>query len=163
MIRPAIFQDIPGVEALIKDQHQRSKYLGRVQISDKVMRDLLMAACAGQNQNGPQATYFRVVEEDGLIVAFMLGTLARIYHIGNKLSAQDLFLCAFERTKAAYALKLIDGYVAWARANPKVAEIMLSWSDALPGAERIAEVYRRKGFELAGEMYELRQAAGGPE
>lgn len=156
MTRAARAIDIPAIEALVRDQHARSKYAGRVEISDKVMRSLFEAAVAGQNQTGPQATFLRVAEEDGRIVAFMLGTLARVYHIGNKLAAMDMFLCAYADAKATHALRLVSEYLEWAKSNPKVIEIILSWHNALPGAERMAQVFEHKGMVKVGEMYELR-------
>ena len=44
-------------------------------------------------------------------------------------------------------------YVGWAEAAPKVREIQLSHSAAIPGSERIAALYRRKGFAPFGQSY----------
>jgi hypothetical protein len=36
-----------------------------------------------------------------------------------------------------------------------VIEIILTWSDAVPGGEKMAKLYTRKGFRLVGEQYEM--------
>ncbi len=149
--------DIPFVEGMIRDVYAASKYHGRVEISDKTMRELLLGAVAGQNQFGPQASYFRIAEERGEPVGFMLGILDRVYHIGTKLRANDVFLCVRPGARIGHTLRLIDGYVEWATGNPKVIEVVLSWTDTAPGAGRIGEIYERKGFTKTGEIYELRR------
>lgn len=161
MIRRALPQDMKGVERLIRAQHAASKYAERVGISDKAMETLLLGMFAQMGQRGPNATHVAVAVEDGAIVGFVAGVLDRVYHIGDRLTANDLFLVS--SGKLSNTLGLIDSYLAWARANPKVVEVVLSWSDALAGAERVAEIYRRKGFVRSGEMYELRLDAAAEE
>jgi hypothetical protein len=51
---------------------------------------------------------------------------------------------------------MIDNYIAWAKKNPKVIEVGLSWSDALPHGEDVANIYRRKGADKVGEQFSLR-------
>jgi hypothetical protein len=156
VIRSAACRDIPAVEAMLREMYALSKYAGRVEISDKAMRGVLESAVAMQAQNGPQATMFKIAEQGGKPVGFMIGSLARIYNIGNKLVAQDAFLYVRKGSATSHTFRLIDEYITWASANPKVIEINLSWVDALPGAARIGELYRRKGFAQTGEIYELR-------
>lgn len=153
MIRPAKFADAPALERLIRSQHAQSKYAHRCGINDKALSQLVLGLVAGMTQNGPQATHLSVSVEDGKVVGFIAGTLSRIYNIGDKLAASDLFLV--NEGRATASLKLVDGYIAWARANPKVLEIGLSWTDALPGAERIAALAARKGFTRTGEIFAM--------
>ncbi len=154
MIRPARYQDAPEIEQLIRNQHTRSKYAGRVAIVDKALAQVVLGAIMGMNQSGPHATHCAVSVEGGKVRGFIAGSLARIYNIGDKLGASDQFLVNEGRTGAS--LQLIDSYIAWASANPKVVEIGLSWTDALPGADRAALLYQRKGFSLVGEQFVLR-------
>lgn len=157
MIRPAKFSDIPALKKLLRATHRASKYALRMELHDKAMEDMLMALVAGQNQHGPGATYLAVIEASGSeVVGFMAGSLNRVYGIGDKLVATDNFLITNHRAKTSDFLKLIDGYTAWAKANPKVIEIGLSWTDAMHRGEALARLYQRKGFSLVGEQYELR-------
>lgn len=162
MIRPYKTFDYRALDGLIRRQHAASKYAGRVQISDKALDGLLMSMVAQQGQHGPQGSHISVAVRDGKVVGFIAGVLDRVYHIGNKLTANDLFFVN-EGGSVGDTFGLIDSYVAWAKANRKVLEIMLSWSDTLPGAERVAELYVRKGFVKVGEMFEMRLDAPAKE
>lgn len=156
MIRQARHQDIPAIIAMLHEMHLESKYAGRVAISDKAAEHLLLGAIAAQGQNGPQASHVVIAEEDGQTVGFMVGVLDRVYHIGNKLVANDLFLYVRPGASQKHVLALIDSYVTWAAGKRAVLEIMLSWTDTLPGADRIAALYCRKGFLKIGEIFEMR-------
>jgi thiamine kinase-like enzyme len=118
-----------------------------------------MAMVAGQRQNGPQASFVKVIEKGDEVVGFIAGVLNRVYNIGEKLCASDVFLVN-EGKSLKDTLQLIDLYIEWARSNPKVIEVGLSWSDALPNARDIASIYRRKGAHLVGEQYEIRLDVG---
>lgn len=154
MIRPAKMVDAKAIEKLIRSAHARSKYALRVGIADKALENLVLGLIAGSNQSGPQGTHVTVNVEDGKVVGFVAGSLTRIYNCGDRLGASDVFLVNEGRT--AGSLALVDAYIEWARSNPKVCEIGLTWTDALPGAEKVAALYRRKGFALVGEIYEMR-------
>lgn len=154
MIRPARFTDQPAIERLIRGQHSASKYAGRVGIADKALEALVLGMIAQAGQNGPQGSHVAVAVRDGKVTGFVAGVLDRVYHVGDRLTANDLFLV--NSGSLADTLGLVDSYVGWARSNPRVIEIMLSWSDALPGAEGIAALARRKGFVKSGEMFEMR-------
>lgn len=153
MIRPARFQDAAAIEALIRRQHERSHYAGRVGIADKALENLVMGLIAGMNQHGPHGTHVVVNEEDGKVVGFFAGVLQRIYNIGDRLGACDQYLVNEGRVTAS--LQMVDSYVEWAKANPKVLEIGLTWTDAMPDGERAAKLYERKGFRRNGESFVL--------
>ena len=152
MMRDARFSDIPALATLLKWSHERSKYALRSGVSDKAIEQSLMACVATINQNGPGASFLKVIEKDGEVVSFMAGTLSRIYGIGTRLCASDLFLISKNKSLKD-TLALIDAYISWAKSNPKVIEIGLSWSDALPRGEEIANIYKRKGARLVGAQY----------
>jgi hypothetical protein len=155
MIRAAKFADTPAIERLLRDAHRRSKYLGRTGINDKALNDMVMGLIAGQNQKGPQATYMVVAEtNDGSIVGFMAGSLNRAYNFLDGLVANDVFL--INEGSPMSARRMVDGYLNWAKSNPKVIEIGLSWSDALIGGEAAAKLYKMLGAKMVGEQYEIR-------
>lgn len=153
MIRPAKFVDAPALMGLLRGLYARSKYAGRVEICEKALENTVLGLIGGMNQPGPSGTHVSVSEEDGKVVGFIAGALSRVYGIGDKLGASDVFLV--NEGRATGAVGLIDAYIAWASANPKVIEIGLSWADTLPDASRVAAIYERKGFYLAGELYVL--------
>jgi hypothetical protein len=156
VIRPAKFIDIPALEKILHSTHARSKYAGRTGINQKALEQLLTGLVAGQNQNGPGATFMVVSEQGGEIVGFMAASLNRIYSIGEKLCASDIFLIS-EASNRADTNKMIDAYIEWASANPKVIEIGLSWSDTVSRGELAKNFYTRRGFTLSGETYTLKR------
>lgn len=155
MIHPATTANAKAIKALIRRQHLGSKYADRCGISDKALDGIVDGMIAQQNQHGPQGSYVAVALQDGIVTGLLAGVLERVYHIGDKLTAADLFFVN-ESGKVGDTLALVDAYVAWARRNRRVIEIMLSWNDALPGADRVAKLFTHKGFAKTGEMYELR-------
>lgn len=144
--------------ALIRAQHARSKYADRCRIAEPALQHLVTAMIAQQGQIGPQGSCVLVAEYGGEPVAFIAGILDRVYQIGSKLTAQDLFFIN-EKGGVGDTLRLLDGYIAWARAIRAVLEIVVSWSDTLPGAEAVAKLYARKGFTKSGEIFEIRTDA----
>lgn len=161
MIRDARFQDVPELVTMLREMQAASKYAGRVEVVDKVAESLFMGLIAGQRQSGPQAGFCAIAEQDSRTVGFMAGVLDRVYHVGDKLVANDVYL--YVRPGAPLqARKLVDAYLAWASGNPRVVEIKLSWTDALPGAERVELIFLRKGFNRSGGIFELRCDAPAP-
>lgn len=154
-IRAAKFADTPAIEAIIRRTHARSKYAHRSGVNDKALNAAVLGMIAGQAQSGPQATHVTVCEQKGQVVGFMASTLARIYSVGDKLCASDVFLIN-EGNSVGDTSKMIDRYIEWASANPKVIEIGLSWSDTIHGQSSVARHFVRKGFTVSGETYTLR-------
>lgn len=144
------------MHAMLEEMRAASKYRDRATINTKAADSLLMAAVAGQKQNGPQGTFCKLAEERGQPVGFMVGSFDRVYHIADQLTANDIYLFVRQGQPPKHSFRLVGAYIEWAERNPKCIEIMLSWSDALPGAERIADLFGRKGFGRVGEMWERR-------
>ena len=155
MIREAKFTDTPAIAKLMRAAHMKGKYAERSGINEKALDGLIVAMIAGHGQSGPQASHVMVIEKGGEVVGFMAGVLNRVYNIGDKLVASDVFLVN-EGNSIGDTLKLIDDYVQWATSNPKVIEVGLSWTNANAGGDVLAKLYKRKGFTLVGEQYELR-------
>jgi hypothetical protein len=156
LIRPVKATETNKIAEMLREMHAASKYATRMKLSDKTINAMLLGLVAGQGQSGPQGSLLIAAVQDGKFVGFMAGVLDRVYHIGDKLIAGDAYLYVRPGNKVEHVLGLIDAYIAWAQANPKVIEIKLTWSDALPGAEGLSKVYARKGFDLTGEIFEMR-------
>jgi GNAT superfamily N-acetyltransferase len=157
MIRRATFDDAKALIQLIREQHAASKYAGRCPIAEPALANLVTNMIAQQGQIGPQGSAVFVAERDGKVVGFLAGVLDRVYQIGKKLAAQDLFFV--NNGTVGDTMALLDAYVAWAVSIRAVLEIVVSWSDTLPGAEKVAKLYERKGFSKCGELYEMRTDA----
>lgn len=155
MIRKAAFSDTQRILDLLLEMQRLSKYAPDVDVDQITARSLVATAIQrneGKHQGG---TIVLVEEKDGQIEAFIIGILDRVYHIGNRLQANDLFLFATPKASRTAATRLIDGYIEWALANPKVAKIMLSWTDALGvDSDKIERLYAKKGFHRVGGIWE---------
>lgn len=160
MIRPARFQDVPVLLTMLHEMYAASKYLGRAKVADKAADALLMGAIAQMGQSGPQASHVVLATEGDEPVGFVIGVMDRVYHIGDMLTANDLYLYVRGGQSPKHTFALVDSYLEWARRHRKCIEIVLSWSDAIPGADRLAALYQRKGARKTGEMFEIRLDEG---
>tara|TARA_R110000824_G_scaffold401790_1_gene616442 strand:- start:29924 stop:30400 length:477 start_codon:yes stop_codon:yes gene_type:complete len=153
MIRTANLSDLSRVYELLLDAHNKSKYNGHVQVDEKTARALIMHCVQRQGlHNG--STNVSVVEKSGKVEGFMIGILDRVYHIGDRLVANDLFLVCTKKAGITAASRLVDDYVKWAEDNPKVFETKLSWTDALGvDAAQIESLYAKKGFVKCGGIW----------
>jgi hypothetical protein len=154
MIRVAKFSDTPHIMRLLRNVHAKSKYAKITALNDKALEQTVMSMIAGQNQQGPQASHVTICEHGGQVVGFMASSLNRVYNICDKLVASDTFLVS-ESKRTVDTVQMIDAFVAWAQSNPKVIEIALTWSNAVAGGHRLGTVFRRRGYKLAGEQYEV--------
>lgn len=156
MIRPAKYQDIPELERLVREQHAVSKYAGRVNIAPKALDTAITGMIAQMGQRGPYGTHVAVAERQGKVVGFICAVLQRIYMVGDKLEATDHWFIMGKGGTIGDTLGLVDSYVEWASGIRPVIEIKLSWTDTIPGAEKLAALATRKGFVKCGEVFEMR-------
>lgn len=153
MIRTADLSDLPRLYELLCDAHENSKYAGHVEVHDKTARGLLMHCVQRQGLNNG-STNVKVVERDSVVEGFMIGILDRVYHIGDRLQANDMFLVCTKSAGITAASRLLDDYIEWASNNPKVYEIKLSWTDALGvDSNQIELLYAKKGFVSCGGIW----------
>jgi hypothetical protein len=155
MIRAATMSDLPRLYDLLLEMQSKSKYAGVVDVDEATAKSLLlnMVRKHGGTNNG--SSCFFVIEAFGKIEGFIIGMLDRVYHIGNRLMANDIYLyCTKNAPKMGWS-KLIDAYVSWALSNPKVHEIKGSWQDALgSNGEIMDKAMQRKGFRRCGMIWE---------
>lgn len=156
MIRPAKSTDAFAIVDVIEERYPETRYAGSVAIEAKVARSIMAQAVQRHGGTTEGSTFLMVSENgEGVIEAFVLGSLARVYMIGDKLAAADNFILGRRSCDPRVMKQLIDAYVAWASENPRVYEISLSWSDAFDGTGTMNKVYERRGFELCGTTYRM--------
>lgn len=155
MIRPAKFIDVPRIVELMGEMHRHSKYAFVDEVDEAAAHKLVAAFVQRHGGSHDGATLVMVSETEGKVVeGFMLGALDRVYHIGKRLSANDVFLYVSDYAPRTDALRMFEAYMSWATNNPKVAVIKASYTDAIEGAGRMVGVYERKGFHKIGEIFE---------
>ena len=155
MIRPATISDMPRLLELVMQMHEASEYPKReIAVSEPSAKAVLRDALARNGRMNDGGTLLNVVERKGRVEGFMIGVLQRIYGIGNRLEAQDYWLFCSPAAPRAASRRLLQAYVDWATGNPKVADVVLSWTDvAGVDGETIGKVYKRLGFERRGEIW----------
>lgn len=159
-LRPARMVDIPALAALLVGSHAASRYAGSVSVDQGAARKLLAQLVqrhGGIHDGGSFVAVATTGEE--VICGFVAGMLDRVYHIGDRLAANDVFLVAAPDAPPTTARRLLGAYLTWAKSVPGIAEVRLSWTDALPSGERMGDVYARLGFRKCGEIFEM--AVGG--
>ncbi len=151
-IRPAKYGDIPAIWELMREMHERSRYVERAQPVMKEGKALLMQRIQrhGGHQGGCSVVF--VSETDGRIDGFVVGVLTRLYHYFDKLMATDQFW--YVSLGARDGLALYGALIAWAEANPNVIEIRAGMTDAISDYRRTERFFERKGFVKRGAIYE---------
>jgi hypothetical protein len=155
MIRPATSTDLTRLFALVVEMHGRSEFAGRgIDLSHQLVRSFLFDGVRKHGGSHAGSTLLNVVEFRGEVEAFMFGLLQPVYSVCKQLEAVDFWLYATKRAPKIAPGLLIDAYLAWADANPKVRDILLSWTDVV-GVDggKLAKLYERKGFRRRGEIF----------
>jgi hypothetical protein len=118
----------------------------------------LFARCL-QRHGGTNAgaTLVMVSETNGVMEGFIIGALDRIYHIGTKLMATDIYFIMLPRADPRDSLKLFKAFEAWAWNNPKVIEIKLGTTFEY-GKRPVDKIYVRNGYAVTGNLYVKRKA-----
>lgn len=157
-VRAAKFGDIPRLHELMEEAFLGSIYADRGSIDEKVCKGLFMSSM--QKHGGPYAgsTLVNVAERNGAVEGFLLGMLDRVYHVGDKLMATDVYFWGSGRSDPRDMLRLLDQFEKWAEASPLCIEIKLGATNAFGDYERVGELYRRKGYQQCGVIYEKRIA-----
>jgi hypothetical protein len=153
MIRPAKHGDIPAIAALFEEMYARSKYKGRDEIDMKLCKSLAMQSIQRHGLQSAGGACVFVIDANG-VCGFVIGVLDRVYHVGRKLMASDLFYYASARAQPREAIKLYDAFLAWAASIPGVIEIKSGATDAIGDYSRVENLYRRKGLVQCGVLYE---------
>jgi hypothetical protein len=153
MIRAAGFGDLQRIAELVREMHGRSIY-AEEPLSEKLVRSILLDGVRRHGGHHAGATLLNVSEFRGQLEGFMFGMLQPIYNILETLEAMDVWLYTSPKSPGIAASRLIDEYVAWTDANPRVREVRLSWSDAVSvDAAKLEKLYGRKGFQRCGGMF----------
>jgi len=154
-IRAAKFGDIPALAALMCEMHARSCYAGRAELDLKATKGLFFNAIQRHGGSVAGSTLANVAERDGTVEGFLIGVLDNCYHVLVELMATDLFTYVSERGDPRDAIRLLEAFMKWAKANPRVIEVRLGATNAIGDFERTAVLYKRIGLEQCGGLYQM--------
>lgn len=159
-LRAARATDAFRIVQLLVETQGKSRFAGAVAIDEPYARKTVAALIHrhGGIHDGGTCAYV-ATDGAGEIEGFIIGLLDRVYHVGDMLCANDVFLVCSDRADATAMPKLVSAYLDWADTNPKVYEIHLSWSDALETGCRMGPVFMRKGFTRCGEVFRRDRAS----
>lgn len=152
-VRPGKSADAFALAAILEERQADTRYAGHASVDPKLARQLFAQAAMRHGHTNDGGMFLMVHETRGEIDAFILGALTRIYMVFDKFAATDVFLLGKRDCDPRALNPLVDAYITWAEANPRVHEIGLSWADTLPNSRRITKSFIRRGFTLCGETY----------
>lgn len=154
-VRDAKFADTPAIVHLLHEMYLKSPYVGRDEIDDRLARSTVMQSIQRHGLMRDGGCWVQVAEIGGdrRVVGFIIGMLDRVYHIGTKLMATDLFYYANDDADPKDAIRLLDNMIQWAESNPQVAEIKLGAVDTVGDYRRTEKLFQRRGFTQCGVIY----------
>lgn len=161
MIRPAAFADIPAIVGLLREGYIRSHYGrdGICNIDEREAKRLLVQAIQRHGGTNGGSTWVQVATKDGNIEGFILGTLARVYGIGDRLMATDMFWVASERVDPSDPIRLMRAMIEWASSNPMVVEIKCATNAVImEDPELPGNILKRLGMTDYGRIYRMQIA-----
>lgn len=158
--RPARFGDIPAIVALLQDGYRRSHYAASVaSIDERETKRLLVQAIQRHGSHHLGGTWVVVAETGGRITGVLVGTLARLFAISDRLMASDLFWLAAEDVDPSDPVRLMKSMVEWARAAPDCIEVKCGTSAIIRADPKEAgRALERLGMQHYGEIYRMELA-----
>jgi hypothetical protein len=155
VIRDAKFIDIHAMTLFLQECHARSHYAaeGVVKVDVPETKRLLGAGLGRHGHKGIGACWLQVVDNDGRVDGLMYATLARVYGIGDKLFATDMFWATSERASPADALVLMRNMIDWAKTCPLVIEVRCAVINDRPAVT--ARLLKRMGMQDYGSIHRL--------
>lgn len=155
-VRVARFGDIPKIAALLEEGYRRSKYRDLGTMSAKEAKALLVQAIQRHGLKTVGGSSVFVSEHEGAVDGFIVGMLDRVYHVGNKLWANDVFFYVTPKGSPRSAGRLFDAFLDWADSIENAVLIQGSATDIIQDYDKVAALYRRKGMVQTGVIYERR-------
>lgn len=159
MIRTANFADIHGILGLLEYAYGLSVYAGeKVQIDQKEAKRLLLQSISRHGGTNGGATFVQVAEGNGQINGLIVGVLNRVYAIGNRLSATDLFWIAGPTVEPHEPMKLMRNMIDWAWKSPHVVEVKCGVTAVIQDPDGAGKILERIGMKQFGNLYRMERA-----
>lgn len=158
MIRNAAFADIPAIVGLLQDGYRRTHYArsGKADIDVAEAKRLLVQSIQRHGGKNGGACWVQVAETGGIITGLILATLVRVYSIGNRLMATDLFWLASPAVDPVDPAKLMKGMVGWAKASPHVVEVTCATTAIISvEPEKAGRILEHLGMQNYGTLYRM--------
>jgi hypothetical protein len=158
VIRDAKFVDIHGMTRFLEECYARSHYAkdGIVKVDVGETKRLLGAGLGRHGHKGIGACWLQVAENDGQIDGLMYATLHRVYSIGDKLMATDLFWATNDHAKPTDAMLLLRNMIQWANSSPHVVEVHIAASYVITDRpDATSRLLKSLGMKEYGAIHRL--------
>lgn len=158
MIRDAKAADIISIIALLQIAFSKSHYSasGICQIDVAETKRLLLNAIMRHGGRNGGSCFLQVAENDGRITGMILGTLQRVYGIGNRLLATDMFWISLDDGGPLDGVILMRNMISWAWASPAVVEIRCGATAAISDdPERAGGLLKTLGMTEYANLYRM--------
>lgn len=155
-VRNARFADIPAIVGLLKRAYDKSHYagMGIVNVDESEAKRLILTSIQRHGGKNGGATFIQIAERNSAVTGVIVGTLARVYSIGDKLMATDLFWLAEKEVDPADPARLMKNMIAWADGNKHVVEIRCGTTAVVADdPRRSGLILEHLGFQHYGEIY----------
>lgn len=155
MIRDAKFADIQAITIFLQEAYARSHYARRKEVGVDLeeTKRLLVASIQRHGHSTLGACFVQVSESGGRIDGLMLGTLARVYVIGDKLMATDVFWIVGPKAAPGDAMILMRNMVKWAQKSIDVVEIKCGATAVIGDPAIAGRMLGAMGFTEYGGIY----------
>lgn len=157
MVRDALFADIPAIVLVLEEAYLRTHYAksGLADMDRSEAKRLLVASIQRHGGKNGGSTWVQVSETNGIVTGFILGTLTRVYSIGNRLMATDLFWLTSPAADPLDAGRLMRGMIAWAAAAPHCIEINSGTTAIMNDPDGAGRMLEHMGMTKYGNLYRM--------
>lgn len=154
--RKAKFADIPGILALMRTCLGQSRMAGAAEIDEICAKELLMMVIGNQQDTarlGGMALF--VTGETGDVTGLIAGTLQPMYFALDRTVVTDnLWYVDPDRAGPRDGLRLLEALHAWADTYPEPVIRQHMVNDMVMNPEVTGRMMHRKGYRVAGLIFE---------
>ena len=161
MIRRARFSDVPRMVEILEEAYGRTRYATEelCGFDGKEARRVVFSSIQRDGHKIAGGTRVLVAETGNRVEGFLIGQIDRVYLVGDRLMASDVFWLATDDVDPRDPLDLVRGLVKWARSNPNVIEVQCGATDVLGGRERAGRALKHLGLEPYGAIWRMELVA----
>lgn len=146
--------DVRPMAEILEARYRASLYAQLGEMDVTAAKRMLTSLIFAQNKVVAEGTLVMVAERDERIVAFIVGYLDPVYHIGPALTATDLYFVSREGADLRDIKGLAEAFTAWALSIPKVVEIKMGLVDTFGTDIEVAgRIYSGLGLDRCGTIY----------
>lgn len=155
MIRTPKYTDAAEMVALLGDAHTRSVYAGRLDFDEGEANRIICSAIQRHGFKSASGTWAQVACKDDRILGMIVGALQPVYLVHKQLCATDLFFVTAKGCPVRDAVALMDSFVQWGKAHPKVVEIQCGATGVMGSETAAAKILSRLGLEPFGSIHRM--------